>query len=461
MSDPATPNEDDAQPRADAGKPDARSDPQDPLKVLLAEMKAAANTLGPRDAEIQNAVERLITQVDDAQRLQQPGFRTGVAYVLQDLEKAVRRTFAMPPDLATEMRQSALSSPGLSNPRMATLLQATPTIDDRGLIRDIRQAAKGISREGSHQDTPQIRAQLDVLEHRARLSRAPSVATPRMGQSDKTAPEPTRLSTAAASPANESGQPGNAATGSAGMTADRPVFRPQPAPADPRSTQGGVVRDILRAGRMPVPSQIERFAPPAAPVGVRISQFEQRLAESRTHQLIQAAERSGVQAIEAAEQFIIGPGRGILGKIEAAASTESGGMQAVLSEMRSGGRYADLRTEFDGAYQQDRNFAGAYDKMVENAARFGKDRMAVNSNYASRGLDISQLDGRFQRAEEALGEAAAKTPGRIPGNSALDEMGEKLTELLRSAAEKVRTFFDKEVGAAANQQARPSPSMSM
>ena len=221
------------------------------------------------------------------------------------------------------------------------------------------------------------------------------------------------------------------------------------------------MRDILRAGRMPLPSQIERFAPPAAPVGVRISLFEQRLAEGRTHQLIQAAERSGVQAIEAAEQFIIGPGRGVLGKIEAAASTESGGMQAVLSEMRSGGRYADLRTEFDNAYQQDRNFAGAYDKMVESAARFGKDRMAVNANYASRSLDISQLDGRFQRAEEALGEAAAKTPGRTPGNSALDEMGEKLADLLRSAAEKVRTFFGKEVGAEANQQARPSPSMSM
>lgn len=461
MSDPATPNEDDAQSRADAGKTDARSDPQDPLKVLLADMKAAAHTLGPRDAEIQNSIERLIAQADDAQRLQQPGFRTGVAYVLQDLEKAVGRTFVMPPGLATEMRQSALSSPGLTNPRMATLLQATPAIDDRGLVRDIRQAAKGIARAGSHQDTPQIRAQLDVLEHRARLSPASSMGGSRMGRSDETAPELTRLSTAAVSPTNDFGRPGNAATGSAGMTADRPAFRPQPAPVDPRLGQGGVVRDILRAGRMPLPSQIERFAPPAAAVGVRISLFEQRLAEGRTHQLIQAAERSGVQAIEAAEQFITGPGRGILGKIEAAASTESGGMQAVLSEMRSGGRNADLRTEFDSAYQQDRNFAGAYDKMVESAARFGKDRMAVNANYASRSLDSSQLDGRFQRAEEALGEAAAKTPGRAPGNSALDEMAEKLAELLRSAAEKVRTFFGKEVGAEANQHARPSPSMSM
>ena len=310
MSDPITPSENDAQPRADTGKPDVRRDPQDPLKVLLAEMKAAANTLGLEDAEIQNSIERLITQADDAQRLQQPGFRTGVAYVLQDLEKAVGRTVVMPPDLATEMRQSALSSPGLSNPRMATLLQATPTIDDRGLVRDIRQAAKGIARQGSHQDTPQTRAQLDALEHRARLSSAPSVGARRLGQSDETAPELTRLSTASASTVNGSGRPGNAATGSAGVAADRPAFRPQPAPADPRSTQGGVVRDILRAGRMPLPSQIERFAPPAAPVGVRISLFEQRLAEGRTHQLIQAAERSGVQAIEAAEQFITGPGRG-------------------------------------------------------------------------------------------------------------------------------------------------------
>jgi hypothetical protein len=189
--------------------------------------------------------------------------------------------------------------------------------------------------------------------------------------------------------------------------------------------------------------------------------FEQRLAAGKTDQLIRATETSGVKALEAAEQFINGPGRGVLGKMESAASTEPGGMQAVLKEMQPGGRYANLRTEFDSAYQQDRIFAGAYDKMVQGAAQFGKDRQAVNANYAQRNLDPNQLDARFQRAEEALGEAASKIPGRTPGKSALDEMAEKLAEILRTAVERVKQWFGKEASAETRQEARPGPSMSM
>jgi hypothetical protein len=213
---------------------------------------------------------------------------------------------------------------------------------------------------------------------------------------------------------------------------------------------------------MPIPSGLEyQPAPPATAVGARISMFEQRLAQGRTDRLIQNAERSGVRAIEATEQFITGPGRGILGKMEAAASTEPGGMQTVMKEMQPGGRYANLRTEFDSAYQQDKIFAGAYDKMVESAAQFGKERLAVNDNFVARNLDARQLDGRFQRAEEALGEAAEKIPGRTPGKSALDEMAEKVAELLHKAADKVKSFFGRDVNADATQQARPSPRMSM
>jgi hypothetical protein len=96
--------------------------------------------------------------------------------------------------------------------------------------------------------------------------------------------------------------------------------------------------------------------------------FEECLALGKTDRLIMDADQSGVRAIEAMEQFFRGLGWGILGKLEAAASTETDSMRAVMTEMQSGGHYANLRTEFDNPYQQDQILRGAYDEMVHSVA---------------------------------------------------------------------------------------------
>jgi hypothetical protein len=294
----------------------------------------------------------------------------------------------------------------------------------------------------------EVRAEVHALENRLRLAQPPRVDE---------APHPSDAS--AQQPSQATGDSTSRASGEhrTGQQAAKPSGAiPERAP------RKDAIFDIVRSSRLPVPSGAEyRRAPPAFAVGERISMFEQRLAEGKTDRLIQNAERSGVQAVDAAEQFINGPGRGVLGKMEAAASTEPGGMQAVMNEMQLGGRYANLRTEFDNAYQQDQNFAGAYDKMVASVTQFGKDRLAVNDHFAARNLDPSQLDGRFQRAEGTLGEAASKVPGRTPGKSALDEMAEKVAELLHKAVDKVKSLFGREANPEVTQQPRLSPSMSM
>ena len=53
-------------------------------------------------------------------------------------------------------------------------------------------------------------------------------------------------------------------------------------------------------------------------------------------------------------------------------------------------------------------------------------------------------DARFQKADAAIGEATSKIPGRTPGISAMDELGEKLAKLLAKAVEHVRAFFGRE-----------------
>ena len=97
--------------------------------------------------------------------------------------------------------------------------------------------------------------------------------------------------------------------------------------------------------------------------------------------------------------------------------------------------------------------------MVDSVTRFGRDRDTVTNNFTQRNLDPAQLDGRFQRAEESLGEAMSKIPGKQSGKSALDEMAEKLAEVLRAAVDRIKHIFQP-AAAQAQQQARPGPSMS-
>jgi hypothetical protein len=81
---------------------------------------------------------------------------------------------------------------------------------------------------------------------------------------------------------------------------------------------------------------------------------------------------------------------GILGKLEAAASTEPSGMQAVMKGMQPSRRYTNLRTEFDNPYQQDPILWSAYDKMV--------DSVPARSRVPTSGAPTSPSDGPFQRA---------------------------------------------------------------
>jgi hypothetical protein len=369
--------------------------------------------------------------------------------MLQDLEKVTGHTLTMSDALRQEMSDRATRMPGLENDKMESLLGSTANITDPALVQRIRATARAIVQHGSNQHTPEIEGWISVLENAERLSRKPNVSGNEVGRI------PAVSTTSDPQSPRASAQPANANATSAQRNAPSSSATGFP-------SQRGAVADIVRAIRAPVPNNVEKvWSLPTASVAERVSLFEQRLAAGRTDQLIRATEQSGVKALEAAEQFMNGPGRGILGKIEAAASSEPGGMQTVLKEMQPGGRYANLRTEFDSAYQQDKIFAGAYDKMLQAATQFGKDRNAVTANYNQRNLDPNQLDARFQRAEQGLGEAASKVPGRTPGKSALDEMAEKLAEILRTAVERVKQFFGRETSAEASQEARPAPGMSM
>lgn len=177
------------------------------------------------------------------------------------------------------------------------------------------------------------------------------------------------------------------------------------------------------------------------------------MQEGREENSFRGAEQSGRAAIEALQAFANGPGAGVMNRIREAAKADPGGMAGVMSEMRAGGIYADLRQQFDGAMQKEKGFAAAYDRAAAATGQYAKDRAVVDSIIGQR-PDAEALTGRFQKLDAQIGEAAASTPGRKEGKNSLEELAEKAAEIISRAVDKVKSAFSSTVRASSS----PSPS---
>ena len=62
-------------------------------------------------------------------------------------------------------------------------------------------------------------------------------------------------------------------------------------------------------------------------------------------------------------------------------------------------------------------------------------------------MDVQQLDARFDRADQAIGNLLAGIPASEPGKTALDELAEERVKLIRKAMEKVREIVAPKHGA--------------
>jgi len=434
---------------------------------LLDKFEKIAGALGNKEPGITAGLNRLVEQGAEPGRVEQPLFRTQVAYILQDIEKlAGAKITSVPAELRAELTQLAGSSPGLENKQMEALLRGTADIADRGVIRDIRRNAATIAGLGDQQSS-QAQEMVEVLENRQRL--AARFLAPTNG-TEPTPPGGTDLNLANHRPNPKNSDAATEKVRSAQSPGDDvKVFtetRPQP-PQEQADVTGVTTRpttvasapkklmssimDGLRAPSGPTPP----WEPPAASMKERVLGFEKKLADGRTDQHIRAAEKSGQVLMQSMETFMNGPGAGVLGKIETAASTEPGGMRAVMSEMQPGGRHANLRSEFDNALQQDRAFSASFNAVEKAAVQYGHDRLTLGADFQARKMDASQLDARFDRADAAIATAAEKVPGRTPGQSIMTEMAEKIGELLNKAADRVRQIFAREPEAGPKQGSSP------
>ena len=470
----------------DPAKPDTPNDSErprverDPVLDLVQRLRAAASVLGDRDVGLVKGINQLASQAAEPERAEQPLFRTHVAYALQDMERIVGAgSTAMPAELRAELTRLAATSPGLENRQMEALVRGTPDIADRGLVRDVRRAAALVAGMGPNQNTPEVREQIEVLENRVRLAARPAASAgegaslegrpspeqPRAERPTSQTPEPRPAAYDAWAAAGEQRQ--SAAEPETVSERVRAIASPgggheqvperrsgqeraqaavtNSAAPDSRQKPQNAMASILDKMRAPGLDAAPPWDVPSFNVASRVTRFEKALADGRTDQLIRASEKSGQALVQALETFMTGPGQGVLARIEAAASTEVGGMPAVMSAMQPGGKYAALRSEFDHALQQDRMFAAAYNQIEKTGAQYGRDRLALGADFTARKLDAAQLDARFQQADASVGEAVSRIPGRTPGKTAMDELGEKVAELLNKAAERVKQMFGREV----------------
>ncbi len=446
---------------------------REPLRELIDKLERTQLLVARVDPALASVIKSISERAGIPGRLEDPGFRTRVAYATQDVEKLVGPIAGMQGGLREEMTRLAATSPGLRNERMQELVRSTPTIDDRSLVRDIRKAASEITR-GYDQNSTELQSKVDVLEHRVRLStRAPVEGATRSGPENaatRQASDEARGPATANGSATHPGAQANSETLSTRKQVEpeiKHVIQPradlQAATQAVALDQGQPVRGagatfaIMAALRKPEPTAAAPWDQNLTPLAGRLAKYMETAQSNRDEAAYTAAERSGEMAAKALQAFANGPGAGIMAKISAASKADPDGMAGVVAGMREGGQYADLRRSFNADMAREKGLAGAVDRAATAVGQYGRDRTAADGIAAGLGT-ADAITARFGKLDAEIGKAASGAPGRKDGKSQMEELGEKAADLASKAMEAIKAAFRRTPGP----EHRPSgPSASM
>lgn len=424
---PTPPNE----PSKDERSRDAM---QTALREVAEKLRLAVPALSEVDKSLAQAADTLARQASDPIRLNQRSFQHELAYMIQDVGRTPGVALNLTNETRDELSKLAGSAPGLENQRMRALMRSTGEIEDRALVRDIRRTGSVIG-EQANQNTLTIRGQIDVLENRVRLAPRPDVAPEATGSTQTgrptqpEAPPGRQAQTDTASQGERTRSPGDAPR----QNQDRPILVQG-------ASGGSAIDTIFRALRATGPANTPPWESGAQPFGQRLSAFEDKLLQGRDEVALRGVERSGRAALEALEGFRNGEGAVVLNRIREAARTDPGGMAAVMSEMREGGKFADFRQQFNNALSDEKGVTAAYDKAAGALARYGQDRIGAEQIIARR-PDAANLSAKFEAMDKDIGAAAVEIPSRRDGKTMLEDLSRQVAELLQKAADSVKSIF--------------------
>ena len=428
---------------------------KDPLRELIEKLGRTQEMVARVDPALAATIRGITDTVGIPGRVEEPMFRTKVAYALQDAERLVGPVVNLPQGVREEMTRLAATSPGLQNERMQELMRGTATMDDRGLVRVLRRDAAEIAR-ASDQTSPDMQSKVEALENRTRLS-----------PGGKTVPE-TR--DAALGEATQPGTQIGAAMRATGQAVELPtrltpgspqaetVQQQQPASDQIQQQRGiGATFAIMSVLRKPEPTSPAPWDQQLTPLKGRVARYMETAQANEEEASLRAAERSGQAAVEALRAFANGPGASIMSKIQAAGKTDPDGAAGVAAGMREGGPYADLRHTFNAGLLREKGLASALDSVSAAVSRYGADRTVADGIAASR-ADATAITARFAKLDAEVGKAASETPSRKDGKSQMEELGEKAAELASKAVEAVRAAFRRTPGPGQQPSAGLSPS---
>jgi hypothetical protein len=432
------------------------------MRELLDRMERMAPMLGNGDPVLSRTLQTLSQRGGDPDQRSQTGFRHDVAYALQDLEKSMGGRLELPPALRTEMTQLAGTAVGLTNKRMQALMGATERIQDHSLVTDIREAGKGIGRRVD-QSGPETESQIDMLENRARLTPRPAdpqarVRPPGAQGPDSAIRPPSRPPNGPTDdhvgPGSGPGGPPNGTRLNGNLNGN--INQSAGNGLGQATIQHSVLDTLLRAMRPDAKQPQPPWEPPATPVADRLAASERQAQTQADDRTLASAEKRGRAALDALQGFTNGEGAAVMSKIREAAKTEPGGMQQVLSEMRDGGRFADLRKQFGNALSDDAGFAAAYDKAAGALAAYGKNRTEIEPILAGR-PDAAAFTRRLTEMDAEIGKAASATPSKAEGRNMMEDLTKQAAELLQRAVDAVKTAFSRSPSRGVSSSPSPGP----
>jgi len=459
-----------------------------PMAVLMERLEQAAPFVSVKDPALKDRIGWLADEAAAAPAaLDKPWFKTRVGYVVQDVERLNNTQLVMDPALRAELEKLALSSPGLRHEQLAELVRETANLrpEDGLLAQDIRRLARSAVTGSVDVASDEGRKQVEQLAERVQAAKAgeptpvPAVADPAKAEPAAVKATPPSVATPA-----EPAAPGQSATPAtvpatpqpAGMVPAQPGAsnRPDPAAHAPAASAPaqttvtaqqvqfrGTLRDILASARPPEPATPPPWSNEPAPLTGRLGSYEQQRADQNSNHLVTGAQEAAQNAVRAVEALGNGPGSGVLKKIEQAAAGDPDGLPGVMAGMQPGGKYAQLRAEFNATMTAERAFAASYDKVASAAGKYATARQAAGADFARRGVDPAQLEGQFAAMDKAIGEGTATVPGRVSGKSMQRELAEKAAEFFRQLMERGRTTISPEQKPGAAPVSAPSPGMSM
>jgi hypothetical protein len=229
--------------------------------------------------------------------------------------------------------------------------------------------------------------------------------------------------------------------------------RPEPKAVPPQTPANAGAAASATPSATPDAAASPKARSPAGSIRDKLGAYTaERMQPRRDAEQIKGATQSGAAVLASLEALEKRETTGILTRIRDAAKA-NGGIEHVLSEMRPGGAFEDLRKEFNAVLSRDEGFAAAYDKAAGGLSRYAETRAAmISAPRLSPDLNLARLE----TLDQEIGAAAKSLPGRKDGKNALDEALEGGRQAVEKAFSAIRQAFTREADLRG-----PSPSPSL